>query len=621
VATRTLKFALADAQFPFLSTQQPRAVLSADLDAAGRVPRSFFGSEDSFDFNTVQVLYAENVIPVSEGWRSVRYEPAVPSPSAETPAGGFPSTGFQKFFELRASDPEGTASAVASPTTPLLNNSESASLIVQRSALTYKMYIKFPIVYESTFDVTWDQISVEWQATTLSEFPVVLRSPGLSYANVQGCQFLCIPGFGIVFAGASTAASVTKFRFLLQVCTADDTRVRLAGATNNQLITNVPFNYADISVIGQSNGYLLIAAKNEIAWAVFDGIAFNFSAYENNEITGSDVRIPEDLIGEITAIASLPGGYILFSEQNAVAAFYNSSNAVSPWIFRLIPNAGGVRSGEYVTDADESGGVFAYTSAGIQQITLQQAKDLEPTANDFLMGRRQETWSPASKLFTSFTLSESYFAKVRFLGKRYLVISYGASGANTFLYALVFDTSLKRWGKLQRPHVDVFDYFPAGGVQPATIGSLGAFRISDLAGLRINELTTDPEQQITRGRQMLVMMNNSGAFESVVLDNRDSSDNTTNGVLVLGKLQVSRSRLTVLHRVELEGTESDCIVTVQPSIDGRNPHRNVNYMRISNAGDYQEFAGFEVAVNHGIIIEGQFDLCTVLVEVDTEGQV
>ena len=41
---------------------------------------------------------------------------------------------------------------------------------------------------------------------------------------------------------------------------------------------------------------------------------------------------------------------------------------------------------------------------------------------------------------------------------------------------------------------------------------------------------------------------------------------------------------------------------------------------VSNA-DYQEFAGMEVGVNHGIIIEGRFDLSTVQVEVDTEGQV
>lgn len=620
--SRTIKFALADAAFPFLSTQQPRAVLSPDLDPAGRVPRQFWGADDSLDYNTVQVLYAENIIPVAEGWRSVRYEPALAAPSVEVPAGGFPTLGYQQYVELRGSDPIGTAAADPAPLTPLLSDTDLAPLIVQRTGLLYKLFIRFPEIYEPGYDVKWEQVSAELNASSDTTFPVVLTSPGITYAYVQGAQFLCIPGYGIIFAGASTVTTGnTRFRFLPQVCTTDDTRVILAGASNNELISNLPFKRVEISAIGASNGYMLAASGNQIAWGLFDGAKFNFSEFENNDVTGSGVRIPEDLVGTITALVGLPGGFIIFSARNAVAAFYSSSNLQMPWTFRQIPNAGGVRNSEYVTSPDESGGVYAYTSAGLQQISLNGARDMEPTANDFLMGRRQEIWDPETKLFSSFSLPESYFAKVRFLGQRYLVVSYGTASANTFLYALYFDTSLKRWGKIKAQHVDIFDYYPVGGATPATFGSLSAFTFGDLEGVPFSALTTDPEQQIVRGRQMLALLTPGGEIRSVVLDNRNSTDTVTEGVVVLGKLQISRSRWTVLHKVELEGVESDCTVNVQPSIDGRVPHRTVELMNTVSNADYQEFAGMEVGVNHGIIIEGRFDLSTVQVEVDTEGQV
>ena len=73
MAVQRFKVALNNARFPLLSTKAQQAVFVPGLDSAPRTPRIFMGADESIDHNLAQVIYSENVMPSSEGIRSVGY--------------------------------------------------------------------------------------------------------------------------------------------------------------------------------------------------------------------------------------------------------------------------------------------------------------------------------------------------------------------------------------------------------------------------------------------------------------------------------------------------------------------------------------------------------------------
>jgi hypothetical protein len=115
------------------------------------------------------------------------------------------------------------------------------------------------------------------------------------------------------------------------------------------IITNLPFPVGEIDGISSSSGYLLVWSGLTIAWAPFNGTAFDFTIYANGNYTGAGYQIPEDVQGPITAIIGMSGGFVAFTTRNAVAGSYHSQTITAPWVFREIPDAGGVDNYEQVT--------------------------------------------------------------------------------------------------------------------------------------------------------------------------------------------------------------------------------------------------------------------------------
>lgn len=97
MAVQRFKAPLNNAKFPFLYSHASRAVLQAGLDIPPRVGQAFFGGIESADFNVLQMLFAENVLPTDTGIISVgtKEEIAAFSPAA---------TDFDQLFVLRNVD-------------------------------------------------------------------------------------------------------------------------------------------------------------------------------------------------------------------------------------------------------------------------------------------------------------------------------------------------------------------------------------------------------------------------------------------------------------------------------------------------------------------------------------
>ena len=59
--------ALNAADFPFLSVLKGRSVVQPQLDNNVRTTQTFYGTEESANYNIAQLLYCENVLPTAEG--------------------------------------------------------------------------------------------------------------------------------------------------------------------------------------------------------------------------------------------------------------------------------------------------------------------------------------------------------------------------------------------------------------------------------------------------------------------------------------------------------------------------------------------------------------------------
>ena len=92
MAIQRFKVSLNAARFPLVSTKGQRAVFIPGLDTAPRTPRTFMGSNESVDYNLSQIVYGENILPVSEGLKSVGYSQLI-APTV--------NTDFDQIFALR----------------------------------------------------------------------------------------------------------------------------------------------------------------------------------------------------------------------------------------------------------------------------------------------------------------------------------------------------------------------------------------------------------------------------------------------------------------------------------------------------------------------------------------
>ena len=239
MAIQRFKVSLNAARFPLVSTKGQRAVFIPGLDTAPRTPRTFMGSNESVDYNLSQIVYGENIMPVSEGLKSVGYSQLI-APTV--------NSDFDQIFALR----------------------DDAENTVLYSPAAGKNYI-------------YDTGTSAWTTTTFNDIHGVnisVTSPNteatakVTYAYVDGKTFVCYSRL------TATGTPDTDASILFW----NPTTVALEPA--GALIANLPFGVGEIDGISSSNGYLIIYSDISVAWAAFNGTAFD---YDFNKAILSDV--------------------------------------------------------------------------------------------------------------------------------------------------------------------------------------------------------------------------------------------------------------------------------------------------------------------------------------------
>lgn len=649
MAHRVAKLALANAEIPFVSTQLSRGALIPDMDVGQRLPKQFWGGEASYEFGTVQVTYAENVMPVAEGWKSVSYRYVFSSPTEDgatirgsvsgTPTDfPAPTAGYYDCIELRHSDPNQIETAGGAALGAVMRDKDVSYLMLNSSTFTEfgdstTAWYRLPISYGasgdwaplSIWDATWAKL--DWFSSRYTTNLTFEQYETVTTAIPAGYQFICMPRTGILFFGSIRESGAdldyTTGAVWQYGCT--DQTGTLAAITADwklyQFIENLPFNSTEVTCITGSQGYLIVASGNQVAWALASGNKFNFASYANNAVTGSDVRIPEELIGEITALAAVPGGFIIFSEQNAVAAFYSSTNFAVPWTFRKISGAGGVRSARSITKYDHQGAIYAMTSVGLQKILLNVAVDVDPAFNDYVSARRIDVRNEVTGHVEQAELSANLRTSCNLIGSRYLVVSCGTVQDTLSNFAWVYDLALKRWGKLDTQHTSVYQLQDSEESVDMTIADLGVDTlISDYGEATIDSFITDPVAILSHTRQKLGLLQVSGKTKQAVLGQGEDGD-SSQALLQFSSLQFTRNRNMTLQMIDLDGVQS-VEMSLYPSYDGRNIGSALSsdfWSHVETSGDFTRFGGMITAQSFTFQITGKFDLSTVLVRATSEG--
>lgn len=263
----------------------------------------------------------------------------------------------------------------------------------------------------------------EWRSYP---FPGIL-SGNVTVAYLKGVTYICYAGVGLF-----------TYNFYTRAMEA----VVLAG-----------INAQAVRGVSAANQYLLLWDANTVYWS---------SATEPRDFvpdlgTGAGSTGVLAVRSPITTVLPIADGFVCYTTTNAIGTAF-SGDARNPWIFREIPGSAGVAIPEHVTYEANLEAHFAWTTSGMQQVSLRRAEPIWPELTDSIArGMYSEIVAPAEvptvRKFPALTV------RMGTVGARYVTISLRDSAVTTqFPMAYVYDLSLERWGRVDIPHVDIMEY-------------------------------------------------------------------------------------------------------------------------------------------------------------------
>jgi hypothetical protein len=381
------------------------------------------------------------------------------------------------------------------------------------------------------------------------------------------------------------------------------------------------------SVIGITGvqGYMLAWSSDAIAWSsVTDPTDFVPSLE-----TGAGGGSVEGAKGALTVCVPNSLGIFVFTQQNCVSALF-SNNARFPFNFKEIAGSLGCASVEDVTYETTLGVAYVLTVLGIQQVAHNGAKfvhqhltqdnatwseledgtwGLQPTLVSWIGGAGTATSNSASRLVPS-------TSKLVVVGARYLCVSVGGSpGYVPYQVCHVYDMVLKRWGRINIPHYEVFDLLDDTSI-PGAHTNIGLINSEQRS---VTKIYTSPTQAWS-----------SDYPETQYSPSITLSEIRSRSRIIFGRFQYTREEFLELHEVEVENlkgtTDFGSVNQLEVSPEGYiNPKVYVQGSLDGKTGSYVEytintadsvyapkFQGRSVGKTVSVCIEGAFKLNTLV---------
>lgn len=330
---------------------------------------------------------------------------------------------------------------------------------------------------------------------------------------------------------------------------------------------------SSLTGIGASSGYLLAYTDTD----VLNSSTLDPTDFIPSLTTGAGSLSVESAQARINLIVEAVGGFLVFTDKNTVSASY-SGNARYPFNFRAVPGAGGLNSTDYVTYDESQNVVYAYTTSGLQAITLQKAEVFLPQVTDFLSGGVFEDYDVVTRAIYQTRSLLPLKKKVTLVADRYLLLSYGV---NSLTHCVVYDLALKRMGKLKFQHVDVMEF------------------------------TSLPLQSLDVPKKSIAFMQQDG---SVYLIDMINTGLETDAVMLFGRFQLRRGNMQTLNYVSVANVPDDSPnsqLFIVPSLNG---HTQLSPVEGSLGVDTPVMKGYDFALhckNFTIVLTGNYRLNTI----------
>ena len=345
---------------------------------------------------------------------------------------------------------------------------------------------------------------------------------------------------------------------------------------------------SDIVAIWDAANYLCVTDGIDVYWSS----TIDPEDFVPSIATGAGSGTPNDVQGLILAGIPVSNGYALYTLRNIVLASY-SGNARFPWIFKPASGSRGVSDIRKVSFDGDSGINYAWTSGGLLKVTAQGCSQVSPETSDFLAGKVFEDFNTTTNTFQQQYLTSMLRVRLAYIGARYLVASYGIS---SYTHALVYDSAFKRWGKLKVTHTDCFE-------------------------VSLNTDTGTITSDAASPKKTLGFLTNTGA---VSVANFDFGDITADAVLILGKYQFSRTRLTTLNEIDVEVVDeanSNFSVVVLTTLDGKTiVTPTVTPTTAIESTFNRKYVSRVTGMNHSIVFKGAFNLLSVMLQIVNNGR-
>lgn len=347
------------------------------------------------------------------------------------------------------------------------------------------------------------------------------------------------------------------------------------------MVTFVALEADKILGIVATSGYLIAYSGTALYWGSVD----NFLDFTPDIEVGADSQIPSDLKGSIVAIYPLPQGGLIYTDKNVVG-FGATSNLRNPWLFREVPGSSGISAPEEVAYDDNMADHVVWSTSGLSQLNRLEHRLVHPEASQFLAGRIFDQAMQADGSIPEAIATSTLKVRTNIIGSRYLVLSYGTT--IPFDYALVYDQALRRWGKMNISHSDVFEL-------------------------------SAPTANTGTATRNIAFVQPTGR---VVMANFDESYAEREGIIQLGPLAVSHEQSTVFYGAQLVAGLYQATVKLGASVsyDGqtREPLKWAYELPYTNKRT-REYLLLLEGVNVTLTVKGVFKLTDVMINLDGGG--
>lgn len=452
-----------------------------------------------------------------------------------------------------------TRNTLEGPTLPYFSGvyntrNTDAMYVLLGHAVNGENYINFP-----NFDF-WYKINTITGDTGLAQ---------VTTATVGGQTYFCFEGLGVWYYNHATLTL--------------------------DVVTLIGLNPANVRGITSSSGYLIAWTDTYVGWSsavahinVTDPFDFTPSL-----VTGAGGGQIEQARGTINICVNHYLGFIIYTTNNAVGAIY-SGNARFPFSFKEIIGAGGIVNIDLISTDSDAGNHYAYTSAGLQLVSMTGVTNSFSEVTDFLSGKYFEDFNDTTRSFVRTLLTSPMIKAINIVSDRYLIISYGIDlifPLRQYTHALVYDMAQKRFGKFKIPHVTSFEF----GIH----------------------LDSDPSKR-DAPRTSIGFVGPDGLIKTV--DFTLGSENS-NGTLVLGKYQYVRARTITLDGIQLENVFDTSTFSVSNllSLDGKNTSLQEVFAN-PVVGNLRTYSARQTGINHSLIVQGDFYLSSIVLQFHTNGR-